>query len=72
MDQLHRDAYNCDSRTEPECGIASAYCGGIFEGSFLEESGLNPYDITKACTLESLSTDLCVRFRFDPYTESRC
>ncbi|KAK4699713.1 hypothetical protein P7C70_g6545, partial [Phenoliferia sp. Uapishka_3] len=46
-----------ESLSQPECDIASAYCGEQMSIPFLEGQ-INPYDISKPCT--TLNEDLCV------------
>lgn len=40
-----------------------AYCSEQFEVPFME-AAINPYDISKPCSAESLEKDLCVSFTF--------
>lgn len=47
-----------DSHDYTECSIAIGYCMDAIEGSFLR-AGVNPYDVSKKCTLEELSEFLC-------------
>ncbi|KAM0751196.1 peptidase S10, serine carboxypeptidase [Meredithblackwellia eburnea MCA 4105] len=44
------------SEQQPECDIATAYCGEAFTSPFLRGE-INPYDISKPCT--TLGEDLC-------------
>lgn len=47
-----------DSRDPTECFIALSYCEETLGSSFLQ-AGVNPYDVSKKCTLEELADSLC-------------
>jgi len=47
-----------DSSDYVKCSMAIEYCEETIGGSFVS-AGVNPYDISKPCTLEELSDSLC-------------
>lgn len=47
-----------DSHDYTECAIAMSYCNEVLMGTFFN-SGLNPYDVSKPCTMAELSDSLC-------------
>ncbi|WWC66700.1 uncharacterized protein I206_100604 [Kwoniella pini CBS 10737] len=50
---------NCiESHDYTNCAIALNYCQEVLETSFWE-AGVNPYDVTKACSPKELSDSLC-------------
>ena len=58
--KCHRMAKEgCIDSTDPTtCLLAVGYCS-LTLGSSVMKAGLNPYDISKPCTLEELSDSLC-------------
>lgn len=50
---------NCiDTHDPTQCFIAMSYCSMTIGSSFLK-AGVNPYDVSKPCTMEELSDSLC-------------
>lgn len=47
-----------DSHDATECAIAANYCSEVLDEPFFR-AGLNPYDVSKTCTIQELSTSLC-------------
>lgn len=47
-----------DSHDPTACEIAEGYCNAAIGSSFVY-AGVNPYDVSKPCTLEELSDSLC-------------
>jgi cathepsin A (carboxypeptidase C) len=47
-----------ESKDYTECSIALGFCDEVISAPFLQLE-LNPYDVSKRCTLEELSTTLC-------------
>ncbi|BEJ16680.1 hypothetical protein CspHIS471_0600810 [Cutaneotrichosporon sp. HIS471] len=47
-----------ESHDATSCSIAAGYCSETIGSSFLY-AGVNPYDVSKPCTLEELSDSLC-------------
>jgi len=47
-----------ESHDATECSIAVMFCETTIAGTFAA-AGLNPYDVSKACTQEELDTTLC-------------
>lgn len=47
-----------DSHDPTQCSLAMLYCEATIGSSFLQ-AGVNPYDVTKPCTIEELQDSLC-------------
>lgn len=47
-----------DSHDYTECAIAAGYCQEVLGSSFVR-AGINPYDVSKKCSLQELNDFLC-------------